>query len=206
VSYATGRAAIIQPEIDCNCGATPCVQRFFLTPQFVRIPPFTRGIRCLSPCQGSDFCRRECALRVCAWGCASRTRIPRPARLTLLGSSTERCGNSGFSGAELARGDAKEIPLMRRLVLRALHGRLRHTHIHSNTTTKFRSILERYGQEGDRLPKVDGEFYHLDLWRRRATAPDFLGSFRLENYMNPEKFQTRNPSHQLRCLVRLPRL
>jgi hypothetical protein len=24
-----------------------------------------------------------------------------------------------------------------------------------------------------------------------AAAPDFLGSFRLENYMNPEKFQPR---------------
>jgi hypothetical protein len=42
------------------------------------------------------------------------------------------------------------------------------------------------GQEGDQLPKVDPEFSHLGLWRRRSTAPDFLSSFRLENYMNAE--------------------
>lgn len=33
---------------------------------------------------------------------------------------------------------------------------------------------------------------------------NFLGSFRLENYMNSEKFSTHNPTHKLRCLVRLP--
>jgi hypothetical protein len=101
VSYATGRAATIQPEIDCNCGATPCVQRFFLTPQFVRIPPFTRGIRCLSPCQGSDFCRRECALRVCAWGCASRTPFQLEVEIAMMEQVGETTPAHGTNGLDL---------------------------------------------------------------------------------------------------------
>jgi hypothetical protein len=44
-------------------------------------------------------------------------------------------------------------------------------------------VFFNHGQEGDQFAKVDREFCHLDLWRRRFVAAGSLSSFHLEGYL-----------------------